>query len=62
MTTKINSARTFTTFVAALAWAKTYARESCHFFHAWRVVKIANGGFAVAIVSKNTGAVNGYAV
>mgnify|MGYP001594942869 CR=1 FL=1 len=60
MTTKLNHAKSFATFKSALEWARTYARESCHPFHFWRVEQ-AGRDFVVAVRSRNTGRVNGYA-
>jgi hypothetical protein len=53
--------KTWKTFAAAFAWAKVYAKEHCHAYHGWKVVKTAAGEFAVAVFSKNTGVVEAYA-
>ena len=42
-------------------WAKTFARDSMHPFHMWKVVKTDAGRYAVAIFSKNDGRLAGYA-
>ena len=60
MTTSTQHARTFAAFTDALTWARTYARECCHPFHMWRVEPLG-GKFAIAVRSRNTGALAGYA-
>ena len=61
MTKQVRTAKTFPSFHTALAWARSNARESCHFFHFWRVETL-NQNFVVSIRSKNTGLINGYAI
>lgn len=61
MTKQLETARTFSDFFRALDWARTYARESCHPFHFWRIENDSNQ-FVVAIRSKNTGQLQGYAI
>jgi 3-methyladenine DNA glycosylase AlkC len=51
---------TFSHYDIAMKWAKTYARDCCHAFQAWRIVREGNE-FAVAIYSRNTGEQQGYA-
>lgn len=53
-------AKLFTRYDVAFDWAKRNARECCHAFQAWRVVREGNA-FAVAVYSRNTGDIQGYA-
>jgi len=61
VTKQTNKATVFNSFQSALKWAKTHAREHCHFFHFWRV-EHSKRGYVVAIRSKNTNHLDGYAV
>lgn len=40
----------------ALAWARMHAREHCFPFHFWKVEQIDHDKFAVAVRSRNSGA------
>ena len=53
--------KTFSNFYAAGDWARTYARENMHPFHMWRVEKVTDDCYVVAIRSKNDGRLAGYA-
>ena len=61
MTKQSSHALSFNSFDTALTWAKRHAREHCHFFHFWRVERTRRG-YVVAIRSKNTRSLDGYAV
>ena len=51
----------FGEFKKALSWAKVYARESCLACHYWKVESIGRRVFAVAIRSKVSHELIGYA-
>lgn len=56
--------RTWSAFRDADKWARTNAREEMHPFHFWRVERLSNARdaeFAVAIRSRNDGALHHYA-
>ena len=49
----------FKTFDAALAFGRTEGREHIWPFQAWRIVRQGKG-FALAIVNRNSGKVEGF--
>jgi hypothetical protein len=57
---KSKSALSFSSYEAALLWAKKYGNEHCHFHHYWKVQK-ASQEFVVAVISKNSGQIEGFA-
>jgi hypothetical protein len=52
--------RTFGQYVFAREWALKNARDYCHPYQGWQVVRRGER-FAVAVYSKNTGHIQGYA-
>lgn len=57
----MEKAKKFSSFGKALEWAKTYARESCLPCYFWRVEKVGRFKFAIAIRSKVSGDIVGWA-
>jgi len=53
--------KTFNDFEAALKWARTFARESTMPYQTWKIEDAPQGGLAVAVRSKNTGELQGWA-
>jgi len=55
---------TFADFFRASSWARTNARDHCHAHQFWRVERLDNArdaAYAVAVRSRNTGALHHYA-
>jgi len=50
----------FESFLAAKIWAQKNAKECCFAFQSWMIQK-SEGKFAVAIISKNSGELCGWA-
>lgn len=54
--------KTFLDFFDADKWARTNARDHCLAHHFWRIERLDNAReFAVAVRSRNTGALHHYA-
>ncbi len=58
---KSEKALSFASFEQALSWAKKHGSENCHFHQFWEVEKLAPAKYAVAVLSKNSGELAGYA-
>lgn len=53
--------KTFQEYRNAVSWARTYAREHCYPHQYWRVEALGGGKLAVAVRSRNSGALSHYA-